>query len=263
MKPNHNLKKLYKAAYDFMKNEIGQETLEDKLNHYRQYKAETMQDVFWHLVYSLTNKVGMRATIGDIDNLNAHLFCFDPHQTRAHYQDDWETLFKNVKNDYTPPGPMNINNKSSYWVLFCKGILSGAAFLSEFESINAFDEFVNSFTLNDISTAALPILIEQEVYGMGFPLACDFLKEIGYNNYAKPDTHTITILFETGAAKSRDIYEVFKTMVRMARVNKESPAVIDYLLWLIGSGKYVEENEKITRQKAAFIRLIQPKLNHA
>ena len=71
---------------------------------------------------------------------------------------------------------------------------------------------------------------------MGFQLACNFLKEIGYNNYAKPDTHTIAILFETGAAKSRDIYEVFKTMVRMARVIKESPAVIDYLLWLIGSG---------------------------
>lgn len=46
-------------------------------------------------------------------------------------------------------------------------------------------------------------------------------------------------------------------MVQMARVNNESPAVIDYLLWLIGSGKYVGENEKITRQKAAFIRLIR------
>jgi len=37
-------------------------------------------------------------------------------------------------------------------------------------------------------------------------------------------------------------------------------AVVDYLLWLIGSGKYVDENERITRQKAAFIWQIQPKL---
>ena len=97
---------------------------------------------------------------------------------------------------------------------------------------------------------------------MGFPLGCDFLKEIGYTNYAKPDTHTIDILFETGVASSQNNYTVFMTMVQMARVNNEAPAVIDRLLWLIGSGKYVGKNEKITRQKAAFIQDIRPKLDH-
>jgi hypothetical protein len=46
----------------------------------------------------------------------------------------------------------------------------------------------------------------------------------------------------------------------MARVNNEPPAVIDRLLWLIGSGKYVE-NEKITRQKAVFIQDLCPILD--
>jgi len=82
----------------------------------------------------------------------------------------------------------------------------------------------------------------------------------GYCNYGKPDTHTIDILFGAGVAASQSNYDIFKTMVKMAKVNNELPAVIDRLLWLIGSGKYVEENEKITRQKAAFIQDIRPKL---
>jgi hypothetical protein len=261
MKTDLKLKTLYKYGYDYLVSKIGQSALEQKLNHYRQHKADTMEDVFWYLINSLTNKVGMRATIGDVDVLGDYLFCFDPYQTHDHYKDDWEKLFKKIQDNYTPPGPMKIKNKNSYWVIFCKGILSGAEFLSQFESYDAFDEFVNSFAFNDISIGALPILLDQEVFGMGFPIACDWLKEIGYFNYCKPDTHTIDILFGAGVASNQDNYTVFITMVRMAKVNDEPPAVIDRLLWLIGSGKYVEKNEKITRQKAAFIQNIRPKLD--
>jgi hypothetical protein len=84
---------------------------------------------------------------------------------------------------------------------------------------------------------------------------------MGYGDYGKPDTHTIDILYGTGVAESRDNYHVLKTMVKMARINDEMPAVIDRLLWFIGSGKYVDENVKITRQKAAFIKDLRPKLD--
>jgi hypothetical protein len=261
MKTDLKLKALYKCAYDYLVSKIGKNVLEQKLNHYRYHKADTMDDLFWYMLNSLINKVGMRATIGDIDVLGDYLFNFDPYQTHAHYQDNWKKLFKRIQVDYTPPGPMNEKNKNSYWVIFTKGILSGAEFLSQFESYEGFDEFVNSFAFNDISIGALPILLDQEVYGMGFPIACDWLKEIGYSNYCKPDTHTIDILFGAGVASNQDNYTVFQTMVRMARVNNEAPAVIDRLLWLIGSGKYVEENEKITRQKASFIQEICPILD--
>ena len=120
---------------------------------------------------------------------------------------------------------------------------------------------MNGFAFNDLSIGALPILLNNEIFGVGFPIACDWLKEIGYSNYCKPDTHTIDILFESGVAPNQDNYTVFQAMVRMGRINNEPPAVIDRLLWLIGSGKYVEENEKITRQKAAFIQDICPILD--
>jgi hypothetical protein len=245
----------------YLESKIGKAALEQKLNQYRQYKVHNMHDVFWHLVNSLTNKVGMRATIGKIDPLGPFLFDFDPWKTHSHYQEDWKRLFIDIKKNHIAPGPMNIKRPNSYWAIFTKGILSGAEFLFQFDSFESFDEFVNSFTLNDISTAALPILLDQEIYGMGFPLACDWLKEMGYNNYAKPDTHTVDILYGTGIAPSQDNYVVYKTMVRMASVNDEVPAVIDRILWYVGSGKYVDEHDKITRQKAGFIRDLRVKLD--
>ena len=260
MTPDRKLKMLYTAAYDYLESRIGKESLENKLNHYRQYKVDNIHDVFWHLLNSLTNKVGMRATIGAIDPLEPFLFGFDPGKTHFHYQDDWKLLLTEIKKNHTAPGPMDINKPISYWAIFCKGILSGAEFLSRFESYKPFDEFVKSFAFNDISIAALPILLDQEIYGFAFALACDWLKECGYHNYGKPDTHTVDILCGTVAC-NRDNYEVFKTMVRMARVNDEMPAVVDRLLWFIGSGKYVDENVRITRQKAAFIEDLRPKMD--
>ncbi len=141
-----------------------------------------------------------------------------------------------------------------------KNIQEGMKLKVSFESYESFDIFVNSFAFNDISIAALPILLDQEIYGMGFPLGCDWLKEMGYGDYGKPDTHTIDILYGTGVAASQDNYVVLKTMVKMARVNDEIPAVVDRLLWFIGSGKYVDENVRITRQKAAFIKDLRVKL---
>ena len=82
-----------------------------------------------------------------------------------------------------------------------------------------------------------------------------------YADYAKPDTHTIDILYETGVAPNQDNYAIFKTMVRLAKANNEVPAVVDRLLWYIGSGRYVDDNEKITRQKAGFIQFLRPKLH--
>jgi thermostable 8-oxoguanine DNA glycosylase len=37
------------------------------------------------------------------------------------------------------------------------------------------------------------MLISREVKGIGFPLACDFLKEMGFTGFAKPDVHIKTI----------------------------------------------------------------------
>jgi len=112
MKTDLKLIALYKCAYNHLESKIGKDALEGKLNHYRYHKVDTMEDLFWYMLNSLTNKVGMRATIGDINVLEPYLFDFDPHQTHNHYKDDWKKLFKKIKDNHTPPGPMNIKNKT-------------------------------------------------------------------------------------------------------------------------------------------------------
>ena len=91
-------------------------------------------------------------------------------------------------------------------------------------------------------------------------MACDWLKECGYHNYGKPDRHIVDILYGTRVAPNEDNYTIFKTLARIARVNDELPAVIDRLLWYIGSGRYVDQGVKITRGKTQFIELLRPKL---
>jgi hypothetical protein len=58
--PDRKLKMLYRAAYDYLKYKIGKEALEQKLDYYRRYKVDNMNDAFWHLLNSLTNKVARK-----------------------------------------------------------------------------------------------------------------------------------------------------------------------------------------------------------
>ncbi len=55
------------------------------------------------------------------------------------------------------------------------------------------------------------MLLDAEIFGYGFPLACDFLKEIGYVDYGKPDVHLKNIFCELGLVDEGDDYKVFKT----------------------------------------------------
>jgi hypothetical protein len=123
-------------------------------------------------------------------------------------------------------------NKGGYWGVFVRGAVSGAAFLNEFKLYRQFDKFVTGFS--DDTLAAVPICIAEEVYGMGFALACDFLKECGYRSYAKPDTHIKTILSEC-CLMDQDDYGCFQTIVQMARANDEWPVVVDQVLWRHGA----------------------------
>ena len=87
---------------------------------------------------------------------------------------------------------------------------------------------------NDISLAALPILMAEEIYGLGFPLCCDMLKQIGITDFVKPDIHVKSIVYGCGLVKKYDDYEIFKAVVRMARLCDEKPVIVDFVLWSIG-----------------------------
>ena len=209
---------------------------------------------------SLKNKQSMPNSIGDINKLKKFVLNFNPKKVNKIYGNEWKALFKKIKDSYTPPGPMNIKNERSYWVVYVKGILSSAKFLSNFNSVKEFDKFAKSFFRNEFIIAALPMLLEKEIFGFGFPLACDFLKELGYVQYGKPDVHIKDIFYELGLVNSRDDYEVFKTIVKIGFLANRDPVIVDKVFWLIGSGNFYKSNIKIGRQKSEFIKTIKAKL---
>ena len=130
---------------------------------------------------------------------------------------------------------MNINIPQNYWVVFTKGVLDAAAFLNKFKSGEDFVEKVNIFVQNGAFIAGLPQLLELEIHGLGFALACDFLKEAGWSQYAKPDVHTKKILHEVGLSDKSD-FGTFKAILEIAEHINETPYRVDKVIWLIGSG---------------------------
>ena len=254
------LRLVYQSAKSFLENLVGRELLEGKLGHIRTYKVDNLSDMYNRLLWSLTNKRNMQMTVGDIDLLAPFFFDFDPAMTHGHYGYEWKELFRDIKDRHKPPGPMDISNEQGYWAVFCKGALSGAAFLASFETLEAIDAFVIGFQHHDLAIPALPMVLEREIYGVGFPLACDFLKETGYTNYGKPDVHVKDILCGLELVDCRDNYKVFKTLLRMARASNELPAVVDKVLYLIGSGNIGKPEIKIGRQKHVFIEEMKGKL---
>ncbi|HCU22674.1 MAG TPA: hypothetical protein DF698_07310 [Candidatus Atribacteria bacterium] len=162
---------------------------------------------------------------------------------------DEKSLYEIFKQNF------EINNSDSpknLWWQFSKFIISASKFLCNFKTAKEFDNFVKTFSENKFTRAALPMLLNKEVHGLRFALACDFLKEIGYIDYPKPDVHLMDI-FSSLDICNRDEYEVFKAIIRMAKACNKSAYYIDKTIWLICSGNFYIDKIKISGRKKEFI----------
>jgi thermostable 8-oxoguanine DNA glycosylase len=86
------------------------------------------------------------------------------------------------------------------------------------------------------------MLLSYEIDGFGFALSCDFLKEMGYVKFGKPDTHVKDVFVALGllgtVAKnsSKADYLSLRIIDSIATANNTTAYAVDKLLWLIGSG---------------------------
>ena len=120
--------------------------------------------------------------------------------------------------------------------------------MNKFENVQEFDDFVMLYTENEVTAIQLPKLMEKKIFGLGFALACDFLKELGYVNYPKPDVHIMDILFAFGLCENNGD-SAYKAVIEMANIVGETPYKVDKLLWLIGSGYFYMHGIKIGKNK--------------
>lgn len=263
MVENENIKLefVFNEAYQFLRKYVDEDSLEAQFEYYHQCKPSSLNKIFWTMISSLKNKQGYTNFIADTNEMNEILFDFNPQEVINNYN-SWNSLFNEFELKFGKIYKMNIENPRNAWVMYSKGVISCANFLINFRSADDFDKFVELFSYNEFTSAALPMLLDKEIYGYGFALSCDFLKESGYVSYGKPDIHLKDIFVGIGISTSSDDYEVFKTIIKMGSVVGVEPVIIDKLFWLIGSGKFdINRDFKIGRHKKEFIELINKKLN--
>ncbi len=104
------------------------------------------------------------------------------------------------------------------------------------------------------------MLLSYEIDGFGFPLACDFIKELGYWDFGKPDVHLKKIFAALQLSPTENDYQVFKAIVRVARSVGVTSYNVDKLFWLIGSGNFYLDKIKVGQHRGEFIEYAQREL---
>tara|TARA_R110001599_G_scaffold87470_1_gene233322 strand:- start:2442 stop:3212 length:771 start_codon:yes stop_codon:yes gene_type:complete len=236
--------------------QVTDEIIDAHLNHWKVRKPRTISELFRAFLLHAQNRQGMPNSIGDIEDLRSVLCEFSPSEVSKRYQ-SWSALFDAIaRDDYKPPGRLEKENNKSYWVIYCKSIISIADFLDAYSSFEDFDEFVRGFMTNEYSRLALPLLLKEEIFGFGFALACDFLKETGYPEFLKPDTHINDISRNLGITNSKSDFGVFKDLEAYCQRVDMLPYEVDKLFWLVGSGRFYLNNLNINTSKWDFIKSI-------
>lgn len=235
---------LYLAATEFLVERIQFKNPENILTEYLSPtgpKRPSLEDVYYGILSSAQNaqmspKV-IGGAVGGVRNFGRVLFNFDSRKVLKKYRGDPDRLLTDILTVLKPKGQIR-KETNSLWPKYCKTILSAAEFLEQFENGADFMKWARYLYKDNRTRPALPLLLSVEIYGIGHPLACDFLKEFGFVEFGKPDVHIIEILKGLSYCPvNADPYQVLKKMVSLADSTAPSTYAMDKVLWLIGSGR--------------------------
>jgi len=254
-------KVVWDAALEYLREQMRKAEFEDvDLDRYLVPPDDirTMRGVYEQFLTSLKNRQAMWNVIGDFKPLKPIFFGFDPKKTAGAYGGTWENLARAIQ-DKVYPNKDILGRPRSLWVHFCKGALDGAAWLAQFPSLPKFRAFVERFAGDPLTVLDLPMMLKSKVHGFGFALACDFLKESGWHQYAKPDVHIKAILSGIGFCYDEE-YATFKTIVRMADLLGQTAFAVDKVLWLIGSGRLYLDEKLFKTDRKDFVQVANSRL---
>lgn len=217
-------------------------------------KANSLKDVFIQFIGSAQNYQQMpnvirfdkrRAEIGKLlsDYDIATVSTYSPDELYASFRKAFSVT--------------STDSKHNSWYKWSCSIVDSAKFLKQFKDFSDFDRFVRCFDYNAVSQIALPLLIQSQVKGIGFALACDLLKELGYVNYPKPDIHLLDVFTAIGLCENNQM-SVFMAVRQMADDCEAvdptaTPYKVDKTFWLICSGYFYKDQVRIKRHKQELI----------
>jgi len=254
---------VYKCAKDFLGRivdnhpQLNREILNDHLSNKSRFN--NLSDANRRLIESLSNRNMMPSVINFLEKekiMEPMLYDYNPKDITKNYPSSDE-LFMKFRMTFEIK---NVESKRNLWRKFSEGIISGSKFLSSFNDESDFDNFVKIFSLNKFTKAALPMLLSDEIDGFGFALACDFLKELGYRDYPKPDVHLIKIFHELGLCETSNPYDVYKSIIEMSEIVGDDAYTVDKTFWLISSGRFYLVDVEVGRNRDKFIKEMKEKL---
>lgn len=260
------MKKPYKVATKFLLEQIPhpdpRSILDAYLNDGSAQVSLSISELYRRLLSSAQNasmKSGViGGSIGGFANLGPALFNFNPAKVLKAFPEDPQGLLKHIREELQPRGK-NRTEAKSIWPRFCKTALSAAAFLQQFRDGEDFSEWAQHLYQDERTMPALPLIISQEIEGLGYALACDFLKDAGFTDYGKPDVHIKQLFAGLNlCAPTASPYQVQKAIAQVAKAEGVSAYNVDKVFWLIGSGKFYKHPDlgkdgRIGRLKKAFL----------
>ena len=221
----------------------------------KNYTVMSLVEIYQRLLESAQNYQHMPNVIKFRDEarrkkIERHL---DNYDIRKIATMDVDSLYRNLRKEFAPT-----SNDTHYncWYKWSQSAIEAARFLSDFKDAEDFRQFVKCFDYNTPTRMALPMLISSKIKGIGFALACDFLKEIGYLSYPKSDVHLIDVFSEIGLTNRAPV-EVFEEIIRMAKVCNVTPYKLDKVIWLVCSGNFYHEEIKIPGHKQELIERVK------
>lgn len=181
---------------------------------------------------------------------------------------------------YSPEAQTH-NPRQNTWVKWVRAIKESAEYLIRYRDVSAFLSVVESNLGDAESQANLAFNIARNVKGLGFALACDALKELGFTSYAKPDVHITVIFRELGLLpelvsevrhwyKAPDWcnYQIFKQVIDFASSCHEygdetapvTPYKVDKVMWLVSTGSFYREKRELGTRRTKFIQRAKEQL---
>lgn len=249
----YNEAKNYLLSFDT----VTAEMLDAQLTEQNHTKPKDIQELFKRMLVLAQSRQGMPHSIGGeagIEELSDTLFNYDHQKVREQYK-SWGDLFDALHSNQSITRIQNTdkNNRRNNWVIYCQAILSICDFLSPYKNLEEFNAFTADFLKYEHGKCALPLLVSSDIFGFGFALACDFLKENISPDFVKPDTQLNYIAKKLGITNSKTDYHIFKDIMNYCRQIDKSPYEVDALFTLIGSGHFTLSDTKIESSKSDFV----------
>jgi len=268
-------KKAYQLAKNYLPSRsiagVTADLIEKYLNPLTLSPKPTSKEGIYQRILESAQNANMKAgvigrAIGGVEKLALVLEGFNPRAVLDKYAGEWEAILKDIVERLNPRGEVR-RMPRSIWPHYCQTILSAANFIEQFSSASDFFSWVDFFDRDNRARASLPMLLSREIDGFGFALSCDFLKEMGYVNFPKPDVHLHDIFTALRLCQDKaDDYQLFKAIIRVAGHAGVSAYNADKVFWLIGSGNFyndlhIGKQGRIESQKRKFIEYAVPLLD--